>query len=304
MEPFITDILNYRQGGDSLVGITHLCSPPDDGKPVVITSSRAVPQKYLHPDDACLAAGLCRFPLRIDALKEIEPEVIYSEVVAADTGAFIPWAQDFLKRATGKEVFIRNTSCSSLQQMYELVESVAGAVGRGREGRELASRAKAQLMEWADSFFDRCKGKRVVVLSNANPLTAATRWIPDLIRLLSAKPFQRELDHRKAPLEWSEIVEFRPDVIVIASMDGELLDSIKLLPQFQSMPGWEDIPAVKRGEVIFASGGSFYRAGPRFTQGAAILVSAIAGLDSGYITQRDEYYKIRYIELYRHRFAL
>lgn len=309
LEPFVTDILNYCGGGDSLVGVTHLCTAADNGEPLVLTTSRAAAEKYLDPDEACLAAGLCRFPLQLESLKKRAPEIIFSEIVAADVAAYILWAQDLLKRTTSKQVSIRNISCVSLQQMYELVENVAGVVGSAREGRELASRAKAQLMEWGDSFFDRCKGKRVVVISNLNPLCVATRWIPDLIRTMSATSFQRSLDRQKAdsqkaPVEWNELVDFRPDVIVVASMDGELADSVKLLPQLQSMEGWEDIPAVKRGEVIFANGSTLYRAGPRFTAGAAVLVSAIAGLDSGYITQRDEYYKIRYIELHRHRFSL
>jgi hypothetical protein len=59
---------------------------------------------------------------------------------------------------------------------------------------------------------------------------------------------------------------------------------------------------VKRGEVIFCAGIDLYRPGARFLKGAAILVSAIAGLDSGYITERDEYFKVRYLELHRHRF--
>ena len=35
---------------------------------------------------------------------------------------------------------------------------------------------------------------------------------------------------------------------------------------------------------------------------AAVLLSAMAELDSGYITKRDEFYRLRFVELHRHRF--
>lgn len=303
LEPFVTDIVNHCKGGEALVGVTHLCTTTESARHSIVTTSQAQTPSCPHPDDERLAAGLSRFPIRIDTLKELAPDLIFTNIVATDADLFIPWAHDLLRRYTTKHVSIKNTHCSSLQQMYELVEGIAGSVGRAREGRELANRAKAQMMAWADSFFDRCKGKRVVVLSSVAPLRTATCWIPDLIRLMSAKPFLRDPSRKKMPLEWGEIVDFQPDVIVVGITDEELTGSVTSLSLLQSLPRWDDLPAVKRGEVIFASGDAIYRAGPYFARGAAAIVSAIAGLDSGYITQRDEYYKIRYLELYRHRFG-
>jgi ABC-type Fe3+-hydroxamate transport system substrate-binding protein len=77
---------------------------------------------------------------------------------------------------------------------------------------------------------------------------------------------------------------------------------VKTLKTLQEMNHWEDIPAVKRGDVVFAEGVALYSPGPRFLDGAAVLVSVLAGLESGYITQRDEYFKLRFVELHRHKF--
>jgi iron complex transport system substrate-binding protein len=128
------------------------------------------------------------------------------------------------------------------------------------------------------------------------------RWFPDLIRLLGAKSIDPVLSRPAEALAWAEIVKARIDVLVVAPENYSIAESVKTLSILQILPGWDDIPAVKRGEVIFASGTDLYRPGPRFLKGAAIVVSAIAGLDSGYITERDEYFKVRYLELHRHRF--
>ena len=79
-------------------------------------------------------------------------------------------------------------------------------------------------------------------------------------------------------------------------------EGIRHLPTLQGLPNWEGLPAVKRGDVIFADGVSLYDAGPGFLRGAAVVVSALASLESGYITKRDEYVKLRFVELHRHKF--
>ena len=66
--------------------------------------------------------------------------------------------------------------------------------------------------------------------------------------------------------------------------------------------GIAPLGAVKRGEVIFMSGRQLYAPGPGIVRAAACVVSGMAGLDSGYITKRDEFYRLRFVELHRHRF--
>ena len=95
---------------------------------------------------------------------------------------------------------------------------------------------------------------------------------------------------------------FRPDVIIVAPCGATLEESLRSLKELEAAPEWEDIPAVKRGEVIFYEGVELYQPGPRFIKGVAVMVSAVAGLDSGYITKKDEFYRLRFVELHRHRF--
>lgn len=302
LEPFVTDIIATCQGSASLVGITHECVLPPGGLQVVVTESPSVAPKYFNPEEAGLAAGLSRYNLNVNALKKLSPDKIITQVVAREGEVFSRWAEQYLQKTLGRGVVVQDVSCSSLDRMYAVVEEVAGVVGHAREGRMMAGRAKAQLMEWADSFYSRCKGKRVVVLSGVGPARVASSWIPSLVRMFSATPFRRDSEHKDKDLQWDEVRAFNPDVIVIAPIGSSLSESVQLLPQLQLFPGWEELPAVKRGEVVFCDGVNMYRAGPRFVEGAAVLLSAIAGLESGFITKRDEFYKIRYIELYRHKF--
>jgi iron complex transport system substrate-binding protein len=186
--------------------------------------------------------------------------------------------------------------------MYDTFEDIGKAVGRAREGRELAQRIQAQLMDWVDNFYERMRNKRVSVLSRLQPLSLAGEWIPTLIELASAEPQFIVAGEPDRATTWRAIADFRPDVILVAPRGLTLAESVKALAALEKIPEWQQIPAVKRGEVIFSDGSRLCAPGPKFVQGAAILFSGIAGLESGYITKKDEFFRLRFLELHRHRF--
>jgi iron complex transport system substrate-binding protein len=301
--PFATDILARFGVGWDLVGVTHLCEvPASSSKAVVVTGKEPHKSAERLEDSAKLAEGLSQFSLNASGLVDLIPDVIIASLSMPKPDEFVAWAEAYLRNATGRKVTVMNVAIHSLEGVYQVVEEVGKLAGEGAEARKLASKIKAQLMAWADSFFDRCKGKKVVVLSSLSPVVAFQGWIPDLVKLIGARSIDRDPTKAHVPCSWDEVVLARPDVIIVAPENMPLTESVKTVMLVQDLPSWEDLPAVKRGEVIFCAGTDIYRPGPRFLKGAAILVSAVAGLDSGFITERDEYFKVRYLELHRHRF--
>jgi len=303
LQPFATDILDRFGVGWDLVGVSHVGEPPPNAtQAVVITKPLQQQVRYLDDEARRLAQGLSRYPLEVGKLRDLVPDVILADIREPDREAFIEWAEGYLEREVGRKVALQDISVDSLDAVYRVIEDLGGLVGNRVDARRLASTIKAQLMAWADSFFDRCRGKQVAVISELDPFTVEGRWFPDLIKAVGARTLERSEEKQHLPVRWDEIVAARADVLIVAPENHSLSQSVKCLSILQSLPGWETVPAVKRGEVVFAAGGDMYRPGPRFLKGAAIVVSAIAGLDSGYITERDEYFKVRYLELHRHRF--
>jgi ABC-type Fe3+-hydroxamate transport system substrate-binding protein len=110
---------------------------------------------------------------------------------------------------------------------------------------------------------------------------------------------QREISK---PTTWEELAAFAPDAIMVAPRGKTLEESVRYLRKLEDAPQWDSLPAVKRGEVVFADGIRIYQTGAGLLEGAGILVSAMAGLDAGYITKREEFHRLRFVELHRHRF--
>jgi iron complex transport system substrate-binding protein len=307
LQPYVTDLLIRFGAGSDLVGVSHLDRTwqEDSSKPLkiaVLTGSATEPVSYLDAEAERLARGLTRYSLNLERLKALAPDVILAGISESDRDGFTTWAGECLSRKIGKKVSVIDVSLDSLPRVYQVIENLGGLIGQRVEARSLVNNIKAQVMSWADSFFDRCRGKQVAVLSEVSPIVVEQGWLSDLIRLIGAKTIKRSAGKKGLPVEWSEVVAARTDVLVVAPFNYSISESVRTLSALQQLPGWDDIPAVKRGEVIFAPGIDLYRPGPRFLKGIAVLVSAIAGLDSGYITERDEFFKVRYLELHRHRF--
>ncbi len=303
LEPFITDILDFCGAGPLIVGHTHRCQLLDSSlQPAVVTTADETQLSAANPDDHRIVRGLASSPVDVKKVVALAPDLILTRMSDSDRITFTPFAEEYFEAWVGKRVLIKDVSIISLATMYEEIEAIGARVGRGRETRELAGRIKAQLMGWADSFFDRSRGKKVVLLSGVEPLKTESLWFPSFAKLFSAQLFSRDVKQREKILQWSEIRDFRPDVVLVAPPEGGLSACVRSLQVLEKLDGWDALPAVKRGDVVFCDGAALYRPGPRFLRGAAVFVSAIAGLESGYITQRDEFFKLRYLELHRHRF--
>jgi iron complex transport system substrate-binding protein len=301
LQPSLTDIAISLGAGGEIVGVSHLCSTPNgDSKQIVVTSATAV--KASSAELSQLAGGLSALPIDLEALKAAQPDVILTSCVHEAPQTFSRSAENVLRTLLGKKVTICSVSISTFNQMIEGCGVVGSSLGRIREGHDLGSRIKAQLMDWGSNFYDRMKGKKVSVISSISPLTVAGLWIPDVVRLFSGKPQHDDAGEPDRSTTWDEVLSFRPDVMVIAPRGFSVSESVKTFKELVAVPQWDNIPAVKRGAVTFADGVNLFTPGPKFIQGAAVLVSAMAELDSGYITKRDEFYRLRFVELHRHRF--
>ena len=301
LSPSLTDILFALHDGHKVVGVTQLCKVPSgDCKPAIVTTANPIAQNTEFQRK--LVAGLSEIPVDLEALKKASPSSILTSLVGEKPQEFTTFAEDFFDRNWSRKISIRSLDILTLDGLFAAYAEVGGLLGNSGIGRDRAQRMKSQLLDWGRNLYERLRNKKVVVLSGVEPLEVAGCWVPDIIKLVSGRPFKPDLRRLTAPTTWEEIQEFAPDVIVVAPRGKTLDESVKYLRKLEALPDWDSLPAVKRGEVVFSDGIRLYQTGPAILDGAGILVSAIAGLDSGYITKRDEFHRLRFVELHRHRF--
>jgi len=303
LQPYFTELLLSFGAGTKVCGVTHHCVvAPEAGRPAVVTAARGG-RGGSSGDDQRLACGLSTDTLNLPALVELKPDLILAQCTEDEPASFVSWAEGVLERRCGKRVVVQHFNPDSVEKLYATFEGVAESIGNSRLGRELAQRTKAQIQDWTRNFYERARNKKVTVLASVEPLCLASGLIPDLVRVVTGQPQERADGKEGTPFGWDEVVDFRTDVIIVSPCGSTLQQSVETLKALEAIPEWESVPAVKRGEVIFCSGATLYSPGPEFIKSAAIVISALAGLDSGYITLKDEYFRLRFLELHRHRFV-
>lgn len=280
---YLREIVRALGMGDSLVGDSLICEIP--GSP----STDPV-------RDPLSLLGIT--PEVLGGLRTLDPTLI---VVGIDL-ATIPLdaAKDRLKSEFGHQVRVVGYAPQGLSAIFSGIETIGKALGCPDAAHDLSERLRAQLMNWADNFYELIKNKRVAFLSSVDPMMVAGYWVGDLIRFASAVPLYWAGESFHAVVDWDEVLDFAPDVIIVAPAGASLSASMAYLPTLEALREWDRLPAVKRGEVIFCDGvNHFYEPGLGIRESAAILFSAIAGFDSGYITPRGIFRRLRWVEMQR-----
>jgi ABC-type Fe3+-hydroxamate transport system substrate-binding protein len=248
-----------------------------------------------------VAKGLTTHSLDIEQLIDCVPDIILADVTHPDKEHFIPWAEEILHKTLGKAITIKHLPIDSLRALYATMEEIGGLIGKPALAARLVDDIKSHITKWVDTYKTLCQGKTVIVLSETNPFIVEAGWVDDLLHLFGATTLERPDINNCREVPWIELAARRPDVIFVAPHNAFLNQSVRRLSALETSEGWEDLPAVKRGAVFFAPGTNIYRPGPRFLKGIAALISAMVGLEHPILTDQDDVFRIRQVEMYRHK---
>lgn len=318
LSPFLTEIVNYFGLDQNLVCISHKCQPKQDlteknqKLPTIVTKAQAamsaLPSFISDSASSVIESRLSLYKLDLKALKSCAPDIILTTAKLDEQDCSLSQLRQAVHAELGSSVKLFSYDPTRLESIYEMYQHLGTVLNVARAGIELSGRLKAQFMDWSDNFYERTRGKKVSFINAFTPgakfeLSLSGKWIPDMVHLTSAVSQQRFAGEADAQVAWKDLVSFAPDVVVFAPVDQDLKFSVSMLSSFEKMPNWDQIPAVKRGEFVFCDGKIFFNTpGPKLLDSMGILISAIAGLESGYIADRDSFYRLRWVELHRHKF--
>lgn len=300
LEPFLAETAHFLVGMENLVGVSHNSDFPEEVKKGhhVTQSGRTI---GLQSRSKTLAERLSSSLVDVDRLLDAKPDVVITKLPHPDDLGIL---REELASVSGRKIALFHHDPIRLDEVYDMFDNVGKEIGVPEKGKALSQRVKAQVMDWCSNFYDRIRNKRVALVTSVNPLLLGGRWIPDMIRAASGHPQAMLAQEEDQRTSWEAIVKYNPDVLVIAPKNAPYPESLSCFEQFEKLPRWEEIYAVKRGDVFFTDGTSFFNhPTPRLIESMGILISAMAGLESGYITARDAMYRLRYLELHRHKFA-
>ena len=153
-------------------------------------------------------------------------------------------------------------------------------VGRATGTEDLALRLTAQLQARIDGVSQRAAQAshrpRVLQLEWADPLLCGGHWVVEMVELAGGVPCFGSKEEGSSRLDWSDILNSQPDVVLFMPCGFGLERALEDLPLLTAQPGWGTIPAVRNGRVYVIDAGAYTsRLGPRLVTGLEIMAETI-----------------------------
>lgn len=154
----------------------------------------------------------------------------------------------------------------TLEQVYESIRKIGKELGAEHEAQKIVGEMNQGLQS-----LEVEESPRIYCEEWMDPPMASGNWIPGLIERIGGKSFLDE-GERSKEFKLEELKDFDPEYIFLNVCGaGENID----LSEVVERDGWEEITAVKNGNVFVIDDALLNRPGPRIVQGAEKMVEKI-----------------------------
>jgi iron complex transport system substrate-binding protein len=277
--PGATEIVFALGLGDQLVGVTHECDYPSDAKQkrivvkCAIDSSRMSAGEIDRKVGELLQAGKGLYSIDEPAFVAAAPDVILTqglcEVCALDYNDVVRAAEKLMQKPT-----IISLNPHSLTGLLDDILHVGETTQRQSAAAGLVSDLRARIERV--SFREPDYRTRVACLEWFEPLYTAGHWVPEMVALAGGYDVLGKKGKPSSKVEWSDVVGARPEVILLMPCGFDVRRTVKESTPLRSLPGWNELPAVKAGNVFALNGNAYFsRPGPRLINGLEILARII-----------------------------
>jgi iron complex transport system substrate-binding protein len=163
-----------------------------------------------------------------------------------------------------------------LGDVLEDVRKVGRATGKEAEAQAIARRMQDRI----DAVVQRAAladhRPRVLHLEWVDPLMCGGHWVPEMVELAGGVNCFGDKETGSFKLEWSQVVESHPEVIVFMPCGFEVKRALEDVPLLAGKEGWGSLPAVRNNRVYTIDASAYTsRSGPRLVVGLEILAEMI-----------------------------
>jgi iron complex transport system substrate-binding protein len=278
--PSATEIVCALGLDEQLVGVTHECDYP----PQVVKLPKVT--RTLIPSDASsrqidelvrerIKTHRALYTLDLPVLERLRPDLIVTQALC-DVCAVAEAEVQAAASCLPAEPHVINLEPMTLWQVLDSIRLVAAATGTIARAEEVIGRLTARVHAVSTRSATVSNRPRVVLLEWIDPPFSCGHWNPELVRLAGgAEQIGRE-GERSRTLEWDEVLQWQPEVLVIACCGFRVDRTLEDLPRLRSYPGWAELPCVRAGRVYVVDGSAYFsRPGPRLVDSLEILAHAL-----------------------------
>ncbi|MGW8601386.1 cobalamin-binding protein [Streptomyces sp. NPDC055893] len=285
--PAATDIVAQLGLAADLVGRTHECDwPPRDVAGVPVVTSAAFSSDALSSREISAAVGGAAhggsslYALDTEALAALAPDVVLTQDLC-DVCAVSYKAVSRAVRVLDGGPRVLSLEPRTLDDVLDCLVTVGELLGV----RERAERRREELRDRLTAVRGLTAGRvrpRVVAVEWLDPLWPAGHWVPEQITCAGGEPLLAAPGEHTKPMTWEDVRAARPDVLLVLPCGFPPERTVREREVLTSLPGWDDLPAVRSGAVWVLDGPAYFnRPGPRVVRGAEVLAHVLHGVEAG-----------------------
>lgn len=284
--PAATDLVAELGLLPSLVGRTHECDwPPEVASVPVVTSSEVTADQSSREIAAAVASaphrGSSLYQLDAERLAALDPDVVLTQDLCDVCALSYERVAETVRALDGGHARVLSLEPRTLEQVLACLTDL----GRELGVPDRASRAVAAARRRLDAVRSAVAGvarPRVLAVEWLDPLWPAGHWVPDQIAVAGGEPVLGASGEHTAPVPWPAMRDTDPDVVLLLPCGLSPERTRAELATLTSLPGWHDLPAVRRGQLWVLDGPAYFnRPGPRVVRGAEVLAHVLHGVEVG-----------------------
>lgn len=279
--PAATEIICALGLEKNLVGRSHECDFPEsvqalpicsDAKFVSGNSSAAIDAQVKE----ILTDALSIYKIDKELIRSLKPDVMITQNQCEVCAVSEKDVENALSDLSSTETQLISLSPNTLDDILREIKETAVVLGVEEKGNVVVEdlQERIDLVKHKLKFFP--DKPTVAMIEWLSPLMIAGNWIPELVEIAGGIPVLAENGKHSLFVDWQQIYDVNPDVIVVANCGFTINRSLQEIDLLLNQPGWRDLTAVKNNRVYIADGNAYFnRSGPRIVDTIEILAEII-----------------------------
>jgi iron complex transport system substrate-binding protein len=279
--PSTTEIVCALGLEENLLGITHECDYPRSvtDKPR-LTASRISHESMSSAEiDHAVRSQLdghgSIYDLDEATLRELKPDLILTQELC-EVCAVSYKTVERAARMFEADVKVVSLEPNTIDDVFENIRMVGELTGRAAQADKLVDDLRARLDRVRERTDNVDHRPRTLMLEWLEPPFAPGHWVPEQVAIAGGDSAFGKAGKKSVVTTGQEIRAYAPEVIVLIPCGYYKEDILRQLPSANLPEGWNDLPAVKSGEVWATDATSYFsRPGPRVVDGVEILAKVL-----------------------------
>jgi iron complex transport system substrate-binding protein len=274
--PSATEIVFALGMGRSLVGVTHECDyPPEAARIPKLTRSHILPGISSAAIDAAVSSTLeatgSLYELDLPLLERLRPDLILTQRLCDVCAVSFDGVQEAVRHLPSRPT-VMNLEPHSLEDILGNILAVGRALGSEALAEKLVQALERRIHAVRRQAERAASRPRVLVMEWVNPPYCGGHWMKELVEMAGGTDDLANAHRPSYRLEWSRVLEFAPEVIVLTCCGLGLERVVREGEILAAFEGFAGLPAARAGRVFATDGSSYFsRPGPRIVESLEIL---------------------------------